>query len=72
MDTRKLIAILLIVGGGLSLAYGGFSFTRATHKAEIGPLKLQVTEQQRVNIPLWAGIAALVGGGLLLAGVGKR
>ena len=72
MDTRKLIAILLIVGGGLSLAYGGFSFTRATHKAEIGPLKLQVTEQQRVNIPLWAGIAALVGGGLLLAGLGKR
>ena len=72
MDTRKLIAILLIVGGGLSLAYGGFSFTRATHKAEIGPLKLQVTEQQDVRIPLWAGIAALVGGGLLLAGLGKR
>lgn len=72
MDTRKLIAILLIVGGGLSLAYGGFSFTKATHQAQIGPLKLQVTEQQRVNIPLWAGIAALVGGGLLLAGVGKR
>lgn len=72
MDTRKIIAMLLIVGGALSLAYGGFSFTQATHKAEIGPLKLQVTEQQRVNIPLWAGIAAIVGGGLLLAGLGKR
>ena len=72
MDTRKLIAILLIVGGALSLVYGGFSYTKATHQAEIGPLKLQVTEQQRVNIPLWAGIAALVGGGLLLFGVGKR
>lgn len=71
MDTRKLIAILLIVGGALSLVYGGFSYTKATHEADIGPLKLQVTERQRVNIPLWAGIAAVVGG-LLLFGVGKR
>ncbi len=72
MDTRKIVAILLIAGGALSVAFGGFSYTKATHKADIGPLRLQVTEQQRVNIPLWAGIAAIVGGGLLLAGLGKR
>ena len=72
MDTRKIIAMLLIVGGTLSLVYGGFSYTQATHKADIGPLRLEVTEKQRVNIPLWAGIAALVGGGLMLFGVGKR
>lgn len=72
MDTRKIIAILLIVGGALSLVYGGFSYTQATHQAAIGPLRLEVTEKQRVNIPLWAGIAALVGGGLMLAGAGKR
>ena len=72
MDTRKIIAILLIAGGALSLIYGGFSYTKATHQANIGPLHLQLTEQQRVNIPLWAGIAAIVGGGLMLAGLGKR
>ena len=72
MDTNKIIAILLIVGGALALAYGGFSYTKATHKADIGPLKLQVTEQERVNVPLWAGVAAIVGGGLLLIGLGKR
>jgi TRAP-type C4-dicarboxylate transport system permease small subunit len=72
MNTQKLIAVLLIVGGALSLAYGGFSYTQATHQADIGPLHLQVTEQQRVNIPLWAGLAALVGGGLMLVGLGKR
>ena len=72
MDTNKIIAVLLIVGGALALAYGGFSYTKATHKADIGPLKLQVTEQERVNIPLWAGVAAIVGGGLLLVGLGKR
>ena len=72
MDTNKIIAILLIVGGALALAYGGFSYTKATHKADIGPLKLQITEQERVNVPLWAGVAAIVGGGLLLIGLGKR
>ena len=72
MDTRKIIALLLIAGGALALIYGGFSYTEATHKAVIGPLQLQVSEKQRVNIPLWAGIAAIVGGGLMLAGLGKR
>ena len=66
MNPLKIVAILLIVAGGLGLAYGGFSYTKATHQAEIGPLKLQVTEKQTVNIPLWAGIAAIAGGVLLL------
>jgi TRAP-type C4-dicarboxylate transport system permease small subunit len=66
MNPLKIVAILLIVAGGLGLAYGGFSYTKATHKAEIGPLQLQVSEKQTVNIPLWAGIAAIAGGVLLL------
>jgi uncharacterized membrane protein YidH (DUF202 family) len=73
MDTRKIIAILLIVGGALGLAYGGFSYTKETHQADVGPLHLQVNETQRVNIPLWAGIGAIVAGGvLLLAGSRKQ
>ena len=72
MNPVKLAAIVLLVAGVLALVYGGFSYTKATHKADIGPLKLQVTEQERVNIPLWAGVAAIVGGGLLLVGLGKR
>lgn len=66
MNPIKIVAILLIVAGGLGLAYGGFSYTRATHTADIGPLHLQVSEKQQVNIPLWAGIAAIAGGVLLL------
>lgn len=73
MDTRKIVAILLIVGGALGLAYGGFSYTKETHRADVGPLHLQVNETQRVNIPLWAGIGAIVVGGvLLLAGSRKQ
>jgi TRAP-type C4-dicarboxylate transport system permease small subunit len=66
MNAIKIVAILLIVVGALGLAYGGFSYTKETHNADIGPLHLQVNEKEHVNIPLWAGIGALVGGVLLL------
>jgi TRAP-type C4-dicarboxylate transport system permease small subunit len=66
MNAIKMVAVALIVGGLLGLAYGGFSYVKDTHRADIGPLHLQVTERQDVNIPLWASIAAIVGGGFLL------
>jgi hypothetical protein len=66
MGTTKIVAILLIIGGGIALAYGGFSYPKETHSADIGDLHLAVHEQQHVNIPVWAGIGALVGGILLL------
>ncbi|HET6264524.1 MAG TPA: hypothetical protein VFD95_06695 [Usitatibacter sp.] len=70
MTPLKIVAILLIAGGVAALAYGGFSYTKETHKAEIGPLKLQVKEKEQVNIPQWAGIGAIVAGVVLLV-VGK-
>jgi TRAP-type C4-dicarboxylate transport system permease small subunit len=66
MNSMKLLALLLIVGGGLGLAYGGFTYTKQTHMTDIGPLHLEVKEKEHVNIPLWVGLAALIGGGLLL------
>ena len=66
MDALKILALVLIVGGGLGLVYGGFSYTKETHTTDIGPLRLEVKDTQRVNIPLWAGLAALIGGGVLL------
>ena len=66
MSTNKVIAILLIIGGGLALAYGGFNYPKETHRADIGDLHIAVHEEQHVNIPVWAGIGALVGGILLL------
>ena len=54
MNPRRLIAILLIVGGALGLAYGGFSYTKQTHQADIGPLHVALDEKQHVNIPIWA------------------
>ena len=70
MSPIKIIAIVLIVAGVAALAYGGFSYTKETHKAEIGPLKFSVAEKDRVNVPQWAGIGAIVAGVVLLV-VGK-
>lgn len=66
MNALRILAIVLIVAGTAGLAYGGFSFTRETHTAQIGPLQLQVNEKEHVNIPSWAGVAAIIGGVVLL------
>jgi len=71
MTPLKIVAIVLIVAGVAALAYGGFSYTKETHKAEIGPLKIQVAEKEQVNIPQWAGIGAIVAGVVLLV-VGSK
>lgn len=71
MSTQKIAAIVLIVAGALGLAYGGFNYTKETHTADIGTLHLSVDEKQHVNVPVWAGVAALVAGALMLV-VGKR
>ena len=65
----RMLAIVLLIAGALALAYGGFSYTRETHEAKLGPVEIAITEKQRVNVPVWAGVAFLVvGGGLLLSG----
>jgi len=72
MNTLKIAALLLIVAGALGLAYGSFSYTKETHEAKIGPIELSVNERQTVNVPIWAGVGAIViGGALLLLGSKK-
>lgn len=66
MNSVKMVAIALIVAGILALAYGGFSYTKETHEVKLGPIQFSVQEKERVNIPLWAGVGAIVIGGLLL------
>jgi TRAP-type C4-dicarboxylate transport system permease small subunit len=72
MNGTKLIAVVLLVAGVLALAYGGFSYTKDTTAVKLGPLEVSVKEKQTVNIPMWAGIGAIVAGGLLLVMGGKR
>ena len=72
MNATRIVGILLVVAGIAGLGLGGFSFTKETHQAKLGPLELSVKERENVNIPTWAGVAAIVVGGLLLVVGGKK
>lgn len=66
MNVQKVLAILLILIGVIGLAYGGFSYTKETHGADIGSLHLSLVEKEHVYIPVWAGMAFILAGGVLL------
>jgi hypothetical protein len=72
LNAGKLVGIVLIVAGVLALVYGSFSYTKETHEAKLGPVELSVKDKQTVNIPVWAGVGAIVIGGALLLLGGKR
>jgi len=71
MNGIRVVALVLVIAGALGLAYGSFSYTKENHETKIGPVELSVKEKQTVNIPVWAGIGAMVLGGVLLLG-GRR
>ena len=66
MNAVKMLAIVLIVAGVLGLAYGSFTYTKDTHQAKIGPIELSIKDKETVNIPVWAGVVAIVAGAFLL------
>ena len=66
MNPTKIIGILLIVAGGLGLAYGGFSYTKETTGLKLGPLEVKVQEQEKVAIPLALSVGSIVLGLFLL------
>ena len=66
MSALKILAILLIVAGIVVLLYGKFSYTKETHDVKLGPLEMSIAEKQTVNVPLWAGVLTIAGGGVLL------
>lgn len=72
MNATRIIGVVLLVLGALGLLYGGFSYTKDSTAAKIGPLELTVKETESVNVPVWAGVGAIVVGGLLLVLGGKR
>lgn len=73
MNAIKAIGIVLIVGGILALVYGGFSYTKDSEQVKLGPIELSMKEKKTVDIPVWAGIGAIViGAALLVFGGTKR
>ena len=67
VSASKLVGIVLIVAGIIALAYGGFSYTKRTDTASVGPLRVTVQHRQTVAVPIWGGIGVIVLGGVLIA-----
>ena len=72
MSGLRIVGIALIILGIVGLVYGQFSYTRKSHDADLGVLKLSVKEKETVNIPVWGGVGAIVVGALLLVAGGKK
>ena len=66
MNAVKTLAIVLVIAGALGLVYGSFTYTKDSHDAKLGPIELSVKDKETVNIPVWAGVGAIVVGALLL------
>jgi hypothetical protein len=71
MKPAMMFGILLIVLGGLALAYQGFNYTHQEKVIDIGPIHATAEEQKHVSIPPILGALALVGG-IVMVVVGAR
>jgi hypothetical protein len=66
------VGILLIVLGGLALAYQGFNYTHHERVMDVGPMHVTREDHERVSIPPILGGLALVGGIVLLVVGAKK
>ena len=66
------VGILLIVLGGLALAYQGFSYTHQEKVLDLGPIHATREDREWVSVPPILGGLALVGGIALIVVGGKK
>ena len=67
MSGMRMLGIALLALGILALAYGGFTYTKKTDQVNVGPIQIEVKDKKHVNVPIWAGVALAIAGGVLLA-----
>ena len=72
MNAIRILAVSLIVAGCLGAAYGSFSYTKETHRANLGPIELSLKDKETVSVPTWVSIGGIVIGGLLFVLAGRK
>ncbi len=72
MSALKIMGSVLIVVGIAALLYGKFSYTKETDYIKLGQIEMSFAQKETVNVPVWAGIGAIVGGGALLLYASKK
>jgi hypothetical protein len=66
MKAKQLAAIVLIALGTVGLLYRGFNYRRESHEADLGPLKVSITQKDRIDVPAWAGVVLIAAGVVIL------
>ena len=66
MNALRLTGAILIVLGLAGFFTGGFSFTKETTQAKLGPLELTVKEKETINVPQWLSLGAIALGAVVL------
>lgn len=66
MNAVKILGLLLIAAGLLALMFGGFRYTNRTRRAKLGAVELSFKNKRKVSIPMWAGVAAVAAGVVLI------
>ncbi|WP_204247606.1 hypothetical protein [Acidovorax carolinensis] len=66
MNALRVTGVILIVLGLAGFFTGGFSFTKETTQAKIGPLELTVKDKETVNVPQWLSLGAIALGAVVL------
>ena len=68
----KALGLVLMIGGVLALAYGGFTFTTHKKAIDMGPLQVERSQRHTVLLPPLVGVGALVIGGVLVFAGGRK
>jgi hypothetical protein len=72
MGIARIIGVVLVAAGALGLIYGGFTYTKDSHSAKLGPIVLQVQERETVYVPVILSAAALALGVFLLIAIRSK
>jgi len=63
---RRIVGLVLIIVGLVSLLWGGISWTREKTIVDIGPIQARSQERETIPLPPIVGGLALVAGAILL------
>ena len=66
MTPRRIVGLVLVIIGLVSLLWGGISWTREKTIVDIGPIEARSQERETIPLPPIVGGLALVAGTILL------
>ncbi len=68
----RIVGIILIVIGLISLAIGGISYTTREKVLDIGPIEATAERRKTIPLPPLLGGIALAGGIVLMVAAGRK